>query len=517
MIHTKGLGRLSVGRAIQKNRFCCFLRHPKHGERSTLHSNVVTFRPSLCRSYTIVSTSKSLSTDICRNGDLLVDEDELLATAFNEAAEILALAKRKESFSDDTKNSSSSTSSHSTSDSKRHRNLSDRAQSIESMLDISDEANAVEGLLRLTSHPQFSSALSKYRELKGILSAQNDVVISLHHAFISVVHWLCNTLSLHTSPNIQDKGNFYATSLGPSKESILLTHILHLTERSRELNLPLSIPQYHSVCAMIAKHSSSPDIAPLLLDLSRKVQDIYGEQDSDGIGPIQPHFFTQALKELLKRDRIADMVELIQGMNDQYNFSVDLQTGVELLSLLKIKVDDCMSGSMPTNFEESDAMELTLMLQQPVMDELSIKKQKWEEYNRTLDVAFGHLLIEEDDDEEEEDFDNDDDDDEEEEEVLDDEFFSEKDEVKPYPPSDHKSKYEKMHQSMVSEIIYLRDDASWEIPDITSQLREWNPDKELFFTKDFEEDLLEQIIDEEDDEYEEGTHGEGTDDGSIDK
>jgi hypothetical protein len=56
---------------------------------------------------------------------------------------------------------------------------------------------------------------------------------------------------------------------------------------------------------------------------------------------------------------------------------------------------------------------------------------------------------------------------------------------------------------MVSEMIYLRDDASWQIPDVTSQLKDWNPDKELFFTKEFEEDLIDQIIDEEDDDYEE--------------
>lgn len=491
MIHSKCLGQLYIRRAFQTNRLCCFLRHPKH-ERSTLHSNVVSIRP-LGRSYTIVSTSNSLSTDSCRNTDILVDEDELLATAFNEAAEILALAKRKESFSCP----KNSTTPISPSDSVKNQNMPDRTQSIETMLDISDEANAVEGLLRLTSHPQFSSALSKYRELKGIMSAQSDVVISLHHAFISVVHWLCNTLSLHPSTNIQNEGNFHATSILPSKESILLTHILHLTERSRELNLPLSIPQYQSVATMIARHSSSPDIATLLLDLSRAVQDVYGEQDSNGDGPIEPHFFAEALKELLKRDQVADMVELIQGMNDQYNFSIDVQTGMELLSLLKIQVDDCMSASIPTRFEDADAMELAMMLQQPVIDELSIKKQKWEEYNRNLDFALGHLMEEEDEEDEDDDSDSDDDED------LESNLFNDSDKFKNDLPLDRTSKYEKIHQNMVSEMIYLRDDASWQIPDVTSQLRDWNKDKELFFTKEFEEHLIEQIIDEEDDDFEE--------------
>lgn len=489
MLNSKSLGQIFIRRAFRTNRICCFSGHPKHERRSTLHFNIVSTQP-LDRSYTIASTSKSLSTDVCTNTELLVDEDELLATAFNEAAEILAIAKRKESFSRPLK----SMNPQNTSDSIMNQNLSDRAQSIETVLDISDEANAVEGLLRLTSHPQFSSALSKYRELKGIMSDQSDVVISLHHAFISVVHWLCNTLSMHASTNSEDEGNFHATSFLPSKESILLTHILHLTERSRELNLPLSIPQYQSVASMIARHSSSPDIATLLLDLSRTVQDIYGEQDSNGGGPIQPHFLTEALKELLKRDRIVDMVELIQGMNDRYNFSVDVQTGMELLSLLKLKVDNCMKASIPTRFEESDAMELAMILQQPVMDELSIKKRKWEEYNRNLDFALGHLVEEED---EEDDIDIDEDED------LDNDLFHDSDVDKKYFSLDRTSKYEKIHQNMVSEMIYLRDDASWQIPDVTSQLKDWNPDKELFFTKEFEEDLIDQIIDEEDDDYEE--------------
>lgn len=442
------------------------------------------------RCYTILSIPKPASETKTDRLSLRPDEDRLLTTAFNEAAEILAVARKKESHGYVKK--SIPMTPQTTPESLTRRNNITKIHHIESVLDICNEASAVDGLLRLTSHPRFSSALSKYRKLRGNSLSQNDVVTSLHNAFISVINWLCSTLSEYPIETVEQRDFFDRTVRMPSKASILLTHMMHLTERSEDLDLPLSIPQYQNIAAMIAKHSSSSNIASILLDLSRKVNKIYGDQISGLVGPIKCHFFSEALEELLERNRISDMVDLLKGSLEVYKFSVDLQTGTDLLAKLKNKVDECVNNKTHTDFLEADAMELALILQKPIIEELTLKKKEWENYNKKVDETFGHIVIDEGD------FENDDDDD------FDDDFNIHADDPS-YKLSDSNDEFEEVHQSMVKEMIYLRDDTTWLIPDVTSQLRRLNPDDCLFFTKDFEEDLISELMDDEDDYYNDGT------------
>mmetsp|Transcript_18676 Transcript_18676/g.17988 ORF Transcript_18676/g.17988 Transcript_18676/m.17988 type:complete len:152 (-) Transcript_18676:60-515(-) len=60
---------------------------------------------------------------------------------------------------------------------------------------------------------------------------------------------------------------------------------------------------------------------------------------------------------------------------------------------------------------------------------------------------------------------------------------------------------EKMHQSMVNDMIYVRNSEAWDLPDIMQQLEKWNNDNDILLTKEYEEALLKDLMsnEEEDD------------------
>ena len=151
---------------------------------------------------------------------------------------------------------------------------------------------------------------------------------------------------------------------------------------------------------MIEKHSSAPDKSIIILNLSTEL--------STGFDSLEPHFFSGALRELLNRNHLRDMIEVLHGMRNIHEIqNVDLQTAMELLNILKEKVDDSMSMSgekrKPTGFDETDAMELAMILQKPVMNELQSKRR--EDYEGQIQNTMGTLM----DQDLDEDFDKDDD------------------------------------------------------------------------------------------------------------
>jgi len=472
--------------------------------------------------------------------------------------------------------------------------------------DIQDEVTAAETLLAMTSHDLFQNALAQQREQES--DETGDVAVSLHCAFLSVINWLCSTLSsLPARPNRKDEtANFsskiptqVAAETLSSKEAILLTYILQLGERSRDLDLPLSIPQYKNIATMIARHSlgTGGDISHILIELSTNVSHLFGQSSGeDGSNPIKAEFFAEALKELITRGLLRDAVMLMQGMQSIHHIDgVDLQTGMELLNILKKKIDAAISVA-PSEFDEANAMELAMELQRPVMEELSSKVKELEDYN-----AMGSLM---DRQEDEDDIDLEDErqdkiidsnhaidcnevtrleDDNEEiyvgfeldmqelNEIVKSMNASERDgaikdaaallarsildktnaakalkrieedknhrlmdddtsnkiknplgvsarlHVDPstgevenveliFDPSqpqtsfskEDREKYKHQHREMINDLVYSRDN-SWEIPDIVPQLEEWNGERGLLFSKDYEKQLVKEITD--DDEY----------------
>jgi len=545
--------------------------------------------------------------------EVQAEMDRLISTAYCEAKKIAKIAeKRRNLNSTNPSTSKPIVVKDDRANSSGEKTTSDKRYLSHGALDIQGEVNAAETLLIMTSHEFFDKALSQQRDQES--DGTDDVAVSLHYAFLSVINWLCSTLASlparqneeHDDVNFSSKIPAVASATLRSNESILLTYILQLSERSQDLNLPLSIPQFKTIATMIAKHSPGVggDVSIIILDLSSKVSQVFGEpssQDKDGSNPIKAEFFSEALKELILRNHLRDAVMLLQGMQNIHRIDhVDLQTGMELLNMLKKMVDDAMEGlaASSSGFDETDAMELAMILQQPVMAELSHSQKALESYN-----AMGSLMDSQEQDDEndgnlddetwdkivEGDYEIDDDqanqlDAEQEQEydgytqdmqelneiiksmslptangTIKDEAVrvaksilnksnaakaekrnasNQKDRLTDANMSNHseqplgiaarihvdpatgdvenidfvynpsqartgmsnadKTKYKELHQEMINDLVYSRDDA-WEIPDIVPQLEKWNGDRSLLFSKDYEKELIKEIT--EDDEY----------------
>ena len=363
---------------------------------------------------------------------------------------------------------------------------------LDSFLNIQYETCAAEALLKLTSASNFQHAFhQKQQEIINLPSSfsasstnsvdtdEKNVILSVHHTFLDVIQWLCNTLSYNNSVKTHNHQQFISssydhdiestqippplspsTSLLPSRESIILSHILSLTERSHTLNLPLTLPMYELICTLIAKHGHhhSTNISLLLLDFSSSAKDalsppqpplstttniIESESESTKTSVyqiIQPHFFSNTLKELLERNLIRDIIHLFHGMRNLHNIDhADLETGIALLAVLKVKADEHMeegrilwdasnkkekmkshydeSNSYPlhhrygdtnhtkASFDEDDAMELAMILQTPIMEELQLKQKELVQ----IDDVFGAMFDDNNSDDTENDNDWDDD------------------------------------------------------------------------------------------------------------
>lgn len=275
--------------------------------------------------------------------------------------------------------------------------LRSRPLSSQHLAEIKEETKAVETLLSMTSHESFYEALVQQRSKS--YGKRSCTSTSLHSAFISIINWLSSTLlSLPSQQSYSKEVNFIhepVTSL-TSKESMLLSHILHLTERSHELNLPLSIPQYKVVLTIIAKHaSSSGDISAILLGVASNVKEMYGDTSKGELNPVNSNFFSGALKELLRRNLFRDAVNLLHGMNHSFQIEqLELSLGIELLNDLKETIDNSITGKkkLGPEFDEMDAMEFAMMLQEPVMRELKSKQSELETSDDKSDSAVGTVM-----------------------------------------------------------------------------------------------------------------------------
>ncbi len=431
-VHRKSFLRFQDGAQNRGYKFVTTVSSPSNEQQQQEESS------------TSIRTTTHLNSEDTRSPEEIQKElDELISTAYTRAKQISSLVLTRRSSSYDqlptlTPSTGTSISDTSILDSQlplhQTDNTTDQSHEIKindiEVLGIQDEINAVEALLSLTGHANFQKALAQQRE-RQIQKRNNlttdsssepmDVALSLHSAFISVVSWLCSTLSsLPTADEREHRVNLLSpppsdsehydgannslSITGPTKQSILLTNLLHLSDRSAELNLPLTIPQYKTIATMIAKHSSGYETLAIL-DLSKTVLDLYKNEmtkEEEKEKPstnshntiIQAHFFSEALKELLQRNKLRDIVELFHGMQNIHGIDkVDLQTGMELLNVLKKKVDETLSGSKyAVEFDETDAMELAMILQRPVLDELQSKRRELENYQDEVGETMGALM-----------------------------------------------------------------------------------------------------------------------------
>jgi len=575
------------------------------------------------RNYNIVTPASSTTSGKHQDNAVTTDDpvlptkevqaemEKLISIAYCEAKKIAELVEKRRKI-----DLSSSSGSDTLIDDRTRTSSGKSADSTQlplDTIDIQNEINAAETLLAMTSHEFFHRALVRHREQES--DGTDDVAVSLHCAFLSVINWLCSTLSsLPARPDIANDATNFSSKKVPiievaaetlsSKDAILMTYVLQLDERSRDLNFPLSIPQYKKIATMIARYSSGMggDVSLILLEISTNVSHLYGNSSGeDGTNPIKAEFFSEALKELIKRGLLLDAVMVMHGMQSIHNIAgVDLQTGMELLNILKKKIDDAILIS-PSGFDDANAMELAMELQRPVMEELNYKVRDLEDYN-----AMGSLMdrqeVEDDLDDEDEKWDEimevNHECDENGNEVIQLESVNEetyvgfqqdmqelneivesmntstenetindaaalaarsilnkinaakalqrieednnvdlpdKDtlgkrenssgvsarlHVDPstgevenveflFDPSsqahtrlsnEDREKFKNEHRELINDLVYSRqDDDSWEIPDIVPQLEEWNGERGLLFSKDYERQLLKEITDDDDD------------------
>ena len=62
----------------------------------------------------------------------------------------------------------------------------------------------------------------------------------------------------------------------------------------------------------------------------------------------------------------------------------------------------------------------------------------------------------------------------------------------PFQISDeHKKEYDEFYRGMIRDVVYCRDE-SWKLPDVVPQLEQWNGDRGLLFSKEFEAEIFEE-------------------------
>jgi len=294
------------------------------------------------------------------------------------------------------------------------------------LLNQTEVMEASETLLKLTSHSSFSKVFQqhqKHNNKNKIRTAQRavDVTTSLHSAFINVISWLCSTL----------------TSLKEEKEKdcveILLQQLLQLKDKSIELQLPLPLQLYKTIGSLIGKYYTTNNapatnfnlmetnnkecITIVILDLAMQVEDILScntttadvKKSTDDTTStvtatkyntiIDASFFSQPLKELLIRDKVRNMVDLLQGMRNIHCIEhVEFGTGMELLTMIGEKMELSSLGKKNKLwFQEEDAVELALMLQRPVLEALNVRKRELTDYQRLLDTTIDNLLSDDND------------------------------------------------------------------------------------------------------------------------
>ena len=226
--------------------------------------------------------------------------------------------------------------------------------------ELPQAAKAAEALTKLTSHPSFKQALEEQREAYMQISKSKnshqdkalnytdpnlhhvDVAFSLHNAFVSVISWLCSTLSNIELPQSVDSLNFQT----PSHDVIILSYILNLTTKSTDLDLPLHIPLYENIAILIARHYAASDVASLVIDISIQARNALNQSQNqhqaDSI--INASFFIEPIKELIYRNQISNVLEIVDYMNTIYGIDhFDPSTAMELLEVLHNQVKRSLS------------------------------------------------------------------------------------------------------------------------------------------------------------------------------
>lgn len=187
----------------------------------------------------------------------------------------------------------------------------------------------------------------------------------LHRAFLTLTQW-CLVLS---TGRPQQHAHSKASSLLLLLDNPLLEVALKLTARAQELSLPFHLPLYQRLVTTLAEHSLDP--IPNILKLAHWA--------GASFEFLPATFFSGALVQLTQRQRLVDVVHLLQAMNTvHYMKHVEEETTKEILVLLKPHFNNVWNYSAPNpesppmiSTLEQDAVQVVLLLESSIWNLLN--------------------------------------------------------------------------------------------------------------------------------------------------
>jgi hypothetical protein len=215
-------------------------------------------------------------------------------------------------------------------------------------------------------------------------------VTILHRAFLTLTQW-CLVLATSTrSP--QQHAHAHSKSSSSSSFLLLLDNpllevALKLTARAQELSLPFHLPLYQRLVTTLAEHSLDP--IPNILKLAHWAGASFDR--------LPATFFSGALVQLTQRQRLVDVVHLLQAMNTVHHMEyVEEETTREILVLLKPHFNKVWmnSNSAAPHPESSSSPMISTVEQDAVQVVLLLESSIWNLLNYGDDNDDGTGMLE---------------------------------------------------------------------------------------------------------------------------
>ena len=381
-----------------------------------------------------------------------------------------------------------------------------------------DAMEAARAILALTS-PTKPLAEAIMQDKSG-----NEQVACLHHALIAVTSW--------------------CISLIPLDES-LMDSSMDLARRAHDLSLPLHLPLYRSLVTAIAQHSKDKGnaVASILETANLAVSALSVT--------LQGSFFFDALLALVEQQHIQQAVVLRRTMEERYDIdTMDIKASIEISMALQKSIQayikDRVEGSRDLGQEDA-IIELSSMIRKS-MDGIKSQLRRQSRMSSISDMiaeendeqALEDALQELEDLYDSSDEASSDDSDMEEDciasaqQLLNDieqmeedfnasleDFIRKAKEIRSecgvsvqlrlnaetgdiesfhISPSKEakantKDDEEDETDTMTKDMIYLRDSKSWVLPDVTPQLVKLNGGRNVFYTRQYEDQIMQEVID----------------------
>jgi hypothetical protein len=266
--------------------------------------------------------------------------------------------------------------------------------------------------------------------------------------------------------------------------------------------------------AAIAQHSEEEDPISTILEVSALTVSALNV-------PLSASFFSGALVAFVEKNEIQKAIHLIRVMQERHDIDMlDELTAMAIVEALQA-LREAVFKDRNRHLDGSTACMLLTMVSGPLIQ--SANYSNVEPLRQYLEDAIESLMISnrEDDDDDEYDTDSGDEDDEDYDEYDTDDFeederragelmqdivdrgckvvfeeMNEREELESLPPFP-KFPLDDETDDMTKEMVYLRTSKAntWMLPDVTDQLVQLNRGEDVFYTREYEEEIVEEMVD----------------------